>query len=141
MAEETFDDVSLQDVRVDRWLFAVRIFKSRSLAARAVGSGKVKVNGESVKTHRPLRRGDFVTMKRDGRTMRYEVLGLVEKRVGASQAKTMYELMVDPDLDPDAKALIELYRDMDKMVPKQKGRPTKRDRRKMERFHNELDQG
>lgn len=139
MAEDLFDDSSLDGVRVDRWLFAVRIFKSRSLAARAVGAGKVKVNGESVKTHRPLRRGDVITMKRDGKTLQYAVLGLAEKRLGAPQAKTLYKFEEDPDLDPEAKELIQLYRDMGKLVPKPKGRPTKRDRRQMERFHKEMD--
>ena len=139
MAEHQFDDASLKEVRVDRWLFAVRIFKSRSLAAQAVASGKVKVNGEAVKTHRPLRRGDFVAMKRDGRTLRYEVLGLVENRLGAPQAKTLYNLVEDPDLSPQARELVQLYRDMEKQVPKAKGRPTKRDRRQMERFQNQID--
>lgn len=134
MSDEILEDVSLKEVRIDRWLFAVRIFKSRSLAARAVTSGKVKLNGEAVKPHRPVHRGDYVELKREGQTLRYDILGLVEKRVGAPVAKTLVRMIEDPDLDPKTREMVQLYRELDRQLPKTKGRPTKRDRRLLDRF-------
>lgn len=136
MTEPSADDVSLNEVRIDRWLFAARIFKSRNLASRAVSSGKVKLNGEGVKPHRTVRRGDAITLKRDGRTLRFTLKGLVDKRVGAAPAQTLFELVEDPDLDPKTREMIKLYRELDRQQPKSKGRPTKRDRRLLERFQH-----
>lgn len=133
----TFDNEQLSEVRLDRWLFAVRIFKSRSLAARAVSSGKIKLNGDAVKPHRGVKRGDFVTLKREGQTLRYDVLGLIEKRVGAAPAKTLFKLTENPDLNPETREMMKLMREMEKHLPKPKGRPTKRDRRQLERFQNQ----
>lgn len=126
-----------ESVRVDRWLFAVRIFKSRSLAAKAIAGGTIKVNGETVKAHRPLKLGDAVTLKRDGRTLRYVVTGLIEKRVGAKDAVVNYQLTEDPDLTPEMRETMKLYREMAKMSPRTRGRPTKRDRRQLDKLHGD----
>lgn len=124
-------------VRVDRWLFAVRIFKSRSLAAKAISGGKVKVNGATVKAGRPLVIGDEVVLKRDGRTHSYKVTGLLEKRVGAKDAVTNYELTVDADLTEDMREMMAVYRELEKQTPRTKGRPTKRDRRLIDKLHSD----
>lgn len=126
-----------EGVRLDRWLFSVRIFKSRSLAAKAIAGGKIKVNGAVCKAHRPLKIGDQVVMREEGRTLSYEVLGLLEKRVGAKEAAVCYKLTVDADVPEAMRELLQIYRDQEKRVPRPKGRPTKRDRRLIDRLRDE----
>jgi len=121
-------------VRLDRWLFAVRLFRSRSLAAAAIAGGKVKVNGDSAKAHYSLKRGDEVVLKREGRTFTYRVEGLLEKRVGAAEAVQQYHLTEDADLDPATRAMVQLYREIDGAAPKTRGKPSKKDRRLLNRL-------
>jgi len=124
----------LEAVRLDRWLFAVRIFKTRNNAAKAIAGGKVKVNGEAAKPHKQVHIDDVVQLKREGRTLEYRVLGLLEKRVGASEAEPCYEMTEDADLEPEVREMVRLYREVDRKTEKPKGRPSKRDRRQMERL-------
>ncbi len=135
MSEETqgADD----GVRLDRWLFSVRIFKSRSLAAKAIAGGKIKVNGAVCKAHRTLKIGDQVVMREEGRTLSYEVLGLLEKRVGAKEAAVCYKLTIDADVPEAMRELLQIYREQEKRAPRPKGRPTKRDRRLIDRLRDE----
>ena len=77
-------------MRIDRWLFAVRLFKSRSLAAAAVGGGRVHVNGERVKPARPLRSGDRISLMRGAVEFDCEVLALPARRGPASEAVRCY---------------------------------------------------
>ncbi len=77
-------------MRVDRWLFAVRLFKSRSLAAGAVSGGKVHVNGERAKPARALRPGDVVSFVRGAVTFDCEVAALPERRGPAREAAQCY---------------------------------------------------
>ena len=125
-------------VRLDRWLFAVRIFKTRSLAARAIAGGKIKINGDTVsKAHKTVKIGDEVITKREGKTLAYAVLALLEKRVGAKDAAKCYQLTEDPGLSEEMRETIKLYRDMTKDTSKPKGRPTKRDRRLLDRLQGD----
>ena len=128
---------AVESVRLDRWLFAVRIFKSRSLAAKAIAGGRIKVDGSTVKAHRLIRIGEEIEYKREGRTYRYKVLGLLEKRVGAKDAQQQYELTEDADLMPEMREMLKIYRESEVRAPRNKGRPTKRDRRLLERFRDD----
>lgn len=121
-------------VRIDRWLFAVRIFKTRSLAAKAIQGGKVKLNGVAVKAGRGVCIGDEIVLKREGRTHSYKVTGLLEKRVGAKDAVQNYELTMDANMTEDAKLMMDALRDAAKQAPRTRGRPTKRDRRQIEKL-------
>ena len=76
--------------RIDRWLFAVRLFKSRALAAAAVAGGRVHVNGERVRPARPLRAGDTVSFVRDGVDFDCQVLDLPVRRGPAPEARRCY---------------------------------------------------
>ena len=116
-------------VRLDRWLFAVRIFKSRSLAARAVSGGKIKIDGQSVKPHRMIRIGEEIHIRKEGRTLMYRVTGLIEKRVGAPEALKQYELTEDPDVPLEVRNMLQLYRQIDKGRAQVRGKPSKKDRR------------
>lgn len=126
-------------VRIDRWLFAVRIYKTRSLAAKAIAGGKVKLNGVAVKAGRGVQIGDEIVMKREGRTHSYKVTGLLEKRVGAKDAVKKYEVTVDANLTEDAKLMMAALREAEKMAPRTKGRPTKRDRRQIDKFRSDFE--
>jgi ribosome-associated heat shock protein Hsp15 len=77
--------------RIDRWLFFVRLFKSRSLAAEAVSGGKVHVNGDRVKPSRAVRDGDFITFVRGAVPFECKVTGLPKRRGPASEAVQCYE--------------------------------------------------
>lgn len=119
-----------EGVRIDRWLVAVRIFKTRSIASKAITGGKVKVNGDSVKPHKLVKPDDVITMKNDGRTFEYKVVKLLEKRVGAKDAQACYVLTQDSDLPDEMRDLMKLY--LQQAPPKPKGRPTKKDRRALD---------
>ncbi|MEO0044016.1 MAG: hypothetical protein RL329_3464 [Bacteroidota bacterium] len=122
----------MEKVRVDKWLWAVRIFKSRTLASDAVKDNKVKVNDELVKSSFQVQRGDTVAVKKDGFNLTYKVLDLIEMRVGAPIAQACYE-----NLTPEAELkkfdtwyVAQVGREL---RDKGTGRPTKRDRRDIER--------
>jgi ribosome-associated heat shock protein Hsp15 len=79
-----------QTLRIDRWLWCTRLFKSRSIAAEAVAGGKVHVNGRRVKPAQALRVGDRVTITRTGFEFECEVLKLPDRRGSAPLAQTCY---------------------------------------------------
>lgn len=114
-------------VRIDRWLWAARVFKSRSLAADACDGGKVEVNDISAKPHKLVRPGDLirVTLERGRRQLRVQELS--ECRGPASVARELYE-----DLTP-APPPGEAERPRGMREPGS-GRPTKRDRREIDRW-------
>ena len=115
-------------VRVDSWIWCVRLTKSRSLAATACRAGHVKVNGERVKPAQAVKVGDEVRLFHAGRERILVVSRLLVKRVGAPVAAEAY---VDnsPPPPPRQEALAMGVRD------RGTGRPTKRDRRELERLH------
>ena len=123
----------LQKVRVDKWLWSVRIFKSRTMATDACKSGKVKVNGTNVKPSYLLQREELVEVRKNGFDLKFKVVDLLEKRVSATLAQPCYE-----DLTP----LEELNKYQDWYIGKGKpeirdkgaGRPTKKERREIDQF-------
>jgi len=127
----------MDKVRIDKWLWAVRIFKSRTLAGDTVRQGKVRVNDKVVKPSTPVSVGDRVTVQKNGFNLEYEVLKLLEKRVGAPIAATCYT-------DHTPQEELNKYKDWfvgkagTEFREKGAGRPTKRERRTIERFKGEL---
>lgn len=85
------DETGPGAARIDRWLFAVRLFKSRSLACQAVGGGKVHINGERVKPSHAVRPGDQVTFVRGAVQFECTVTGVPARRGPASEASRCYE--------------------------------------------------
>jgi ribosome-associated heat shock protein Hsp15 len=114
-------------VRVDSWIWSVRLTKTRSLAASACRAGHVRVNGERVKPAHAVRPGDEVRLRHAGRDRIVVVSRIVRKRVGAGVAA---ECFVDnsPPPPPREQTVPVALRD------RGTGRPTKRDRREMERL-------
>lgn len=114
----------MDQVRVDRWLFAARIFRSRSLATQACVGGKVERNDSAAKPSTPLRVGDEVRV-RGARGLRVlKVTRLAERRLSAPLARELYD-----DLSPP-----EPPREPGPLRPRGLGRPTKRDRRALQRL-------
>lgn len=116
--------------RVDSWLWAVRLVKSRSLATAACRAGHVRINGERVKASQGVRVGDEVRIRVSGFDRIVTVRKLVVKRVGADAAA---ECLIDNTPPPPPKAEIALLPVRDRGA----GRPTKRDRRDIEKLRGE----
>ena len=118
---------AMDTTRVDRWLWAVRVFKTRSDATAACRGGHVRVNGAAAKAATTVRVGDRVDARAHGRDRVLDVARVVDKRVGASIAA---ECVVDhsPPPPPRDRTVPVFVRDA------AAGRPTKRDRRQLDRF-------
>lgn len=116
-----------ETVRVDSWIWSVRLVKTRSLAATACRGGHVRVNGERVKPSHPVRVGDEVRLRHAGRDRVVIVKRLIRKRVGAPVAAECY---VDNSPPPPPREAVAPAGVRDRGA----GRPTKRDRRALERL-------
>ena len=117
----------MERVRIDRWLCAARIFSSRTRAHEACGGGRVKIDGESVRPNRLVGAGDEIRVQAPGGLRLLRIRGLAEKRLSAALARELYEDRTPPELRAGARAARPL-RD------RGSGRPSKRERRNLQRF-------
>ena len=119
-------------VRMDKWLWASRFFKTRSLAARACELGRVESNGQPAKPAREVHVGDLVQVKNDSGTFQVEVLALSEMRGPAPVARTLYR-----ETDASIELRLKLAAER-KAIPNfeamREGKPSKRDRRQLSRL-------
>jgi len=90
-------DSSVAAVRIDKWLWAARLYKSRSLATNACATGKIKINNDVAKASRSVRPGDLITGKIGEIQRTIRVLALLEKRVGAKLAGNFVEDLTPPE--------------------------------------------
>jgi ribosome-associated heat shock protein Hsp15 len=123
-------------VRIDKWLWAARFFKTRSLAADAIGAGKVEVNDERVKPAKPIQLGDTISVRLGPYLHVVRVRALSERRGPATIAATLYEETAE-SVAARAKLAEQLRLAPAAFVYEEKGRPTKRDRREIDRFRDE----
>jgi ribosome-associated heat shock protein Hsp15 len=123
-------------VRIDKWLWAARFFKTRSLAAEAVSAGKVELNGERIKPAKLIQLGDSVSVRLGPYLHVVHVRGISERRGPASVAATLYEETAE-SLAARVKLAEQLRMAPAAFVYEEKGRPTKRDRREIDRFRDE----
>ncbi len=130
-AERTPKGVTETDLRIDKWLWAVRIFKTRSQAADACKKGQILIEEEPVKPSRNIKEGEIVKVKRNAIYYQYKVLGLLAKRQSASIAKDYVE-DVTPEEEKE-KLQIRRYTGFE-IRDRGAGRPTKRERRLIEKF-------
>ena len=135
MARDT-QDSGTDRVRIDKWLWAARFYKTRSLAAEAIGGGKVSVNGDGVKPAKMVQVGDEIRIRLGPYEHAVIVRGLSERRGPASVAQTLYEETA-ASLATREKLTEQLRMAPAAFVYEDKGRPTKRDRRDIERFRDE----
>lgn len=119
------------EARIDKWLWAARIFKTRSIAADACKNGRVTIKGVNVKPSRPLKEGEVVDVKKPPVVYSFRVLKCIEQRVGAKLLPEIYENVTDPK----QYEILEMSR-ISGFVDRARGtgRPTKKDRRQMDAF-------
>ena len=123
-------------VRMDKWLWAARFFKTRSQAARACELGRIQSNGQTAKAAREVRIGDMLQLTNDGGDFQVEVLGLSEVRGPASVAQTLYrETEASRELRMKVAAERKAMKQFEELPA---GRPSKRDRRKIIQFRGRL---
>ena len=124
-------DDHTEKFRIDKWLCAARFFKTRSLAADAVDCGKVHLNETRVKPAKPVVVGDMLTVNIGQKQYVVEVIALSNKRGPASQAQKLYR---ETDASRERREAIAAQLKLQPQPFFFKGRPTKRDRREIERF-------
>ena len=121
----------MAEARIDKWLWAARIFKTRTIAADACKKGRISINGAQAKAARTVKPGDVVQVRKPPITYSFKVLQPIEKRVGAKLVADVMENITTPD----QYELLEMSR-ISGFVNRAKGtgRPTKKDRRSLEEF-------
>jgi ribosome-associated heat shock protein Hsp15 len=126
----------MNSVRIDKWLWAARFFKTRSLAARACELGRIQANGQPAKAARDVRIGDMLRVTNDGGEFQIEVLLLGEVRGPASVAQTMYR---ETDESRELRSKVAAERKAMKQFEElPTGRPSKRDRRRIIQFRGRV---
>ncbi len=119
-------------IRIDKWLWAARFFKTRSLASRACELGRIEANGQNVKPSREVRVGDLLRVKNDSGEFQIEVLLLSEMRGPAPVAQTLYR-----ETEASRELRLKLAQErkaMPRFETSTEGRPSKRDRREIARL-------
>ena len=121
----------MAEARIDKWMWAVRIFKTRTIAADACKKGRVNINGAQAKPARMIKPGDIIQVKKSPITYSFKVLQAIEKRVGAKLVPEVMENVTTPD----QYELLEMSK-ISGFVNRAKGtgRPTKKDRRDLDEF-------
>ena len=119
----------MSEARIDKWMWAVRIFKTRTIAAEACKKGRININGALAKAARTVKPGDVIQVRKPPITYSFKVLQPIEKRVSAKLVAEMMENVTTPD----QYELLEMSR-ISGFVNRAKGtgRPTKKDRRNLE---------
>ncbi len=130
MKQERLPKVS-ESARIDKWLWAVRIFKTRSVAADAIKNSRVTIGNNNVKPSHVIKVGDIINVKKPPVTYSFKVLACIEQRVGAKLIPQVYENVTDPK----QYELLEMSR-ISGFVDRARGtgRPTKKDRRAIDAF-------
>ncbi len=122
-------------VRFDKWLWAARFYKTRTLAAEAIDAGQARLGEERIKPAHAVRVGDTVTVRRDGLAWEVRVLALADRRGAAAEAALLYRES-DASLAVREEAIAQRRAER-AAAPRFPGRPTKKQRRKLEDFLNE----
>ena len=121
----------MNEARIDKWLWAARIFKTRSIAVDAIKNGRVTIQGMNVKPSRMVKEGEVVSVRKPPVTYSFKILKTIEQRVGAKLLPEIYENVTTPD----QYELLEMNR-ISGFINRQRGtgRPTKKERRALDEF-------
>ena len=121
----------MNEARIDKWMWAVRIFKTRTIAAEACKKGRIAINGAQAKPARTVKPGDVVQVRKPPVTYSFKVLQAIEKRVGAKLVPDVMENVTTPD----QYELLEMSK-ISGFVDRARGtgRPTKKERRDLDEF-------
>ena len=128
----------MEEVRIDKYLWSIRAYKTRSEATTACNGGKVRLNGSDVKPSKAVKVGDVIVVRKGVVTYTYKVLDLIDKRQGAKLVSDFAENMTPQEELDKLRAPVETFflkRD------RGAGRPTKKDRRQMESLWESMDFG
>jgi ribosome-associated heat shock protein Hsp15 len=126
----------MASVRIDKWLWAARFFKTRALAAKACDLGRIRSHGVEAKPARDVRVGDMLHIRNEGGDFEIEVLQLSEMRGPAAVAQTLYR---ETDASKEARAKLAAERKvMQQYAPLPERRPSKRDRRRIIQFRGRV---
>ncbi len=122
---------NMSEARIDKWMWAARIFKTRTVAAEACKKGRISINGAQAKPARMVKAGDIIQVRKPPVTYSFKVLQAIEKRVGAKLVPEIMENITTPD----QYELLEMSK-ISGFINRAKGtgRPTKKDRRDLEEF-------
>ncbi len=120
-------------MRIDKWLWCVRLYKSRSIASDACRDGHIRMQDKPVKPSHLVQAGDRLLVKKDGYNLQYEITGLLRSRAGAPIAQQCY---INHTPEEELHKYDEWYvgKARNEFREKGSGRPTKRDRRDIDRF-------
>ena len=126
----------MEEARIDKWLWAARIFKTRTIAADACKNGRVTIEGVNVKPSRMVKVGETVSVRKPPITYSFKILKTIEQRVGAKLLPEIYENVTAPE----QYELLERTR-ISGFVDRARGtgRPTKKDRRSLDAFISEME--
>ena len=130
--------LDMEEVRIDKYLWSIRAYKTRSEATTACNGGKVRLNGADVKPSKAVKIGDVIVVRKGAVTYTYKVLSLVDKRQGAKLVSEFAENLTPQEELDKLRAPVETFflkRD------RGAGRPTKKDRRQMESLWESMDFG
>ena len=126
------DNILMDSIRIDKWLWTARFFKTRALASKACDLGRILFNGHEAKPSRELRVGDKLDVKNEGGDFQIEVLALSQMRGPASVAQALYR-ETESSIAARAKVAAE-RKAMQQYAPLPEHRPSKRDRRRIIQF-------
>lgn len=123
----------MEEARIDKWLWAARIYKTRSMAAAACKKGQISLNGAQLKPSRTVRVGDIINVKKPPITYSFKIKQTIEKRVGAKLIPDILENVTPPE----QYELLEMNR-ISGFIDRARGtgRPTKKERRSLDSFTN-----
>ncbi|HIY36949.1 MAG TPA: RNA-binding S4 domain-containing protein [Candidatus Paraprevotella stercorigallinarum] len=123
----------MEEARIDKWLWAARIYKTRSMAAAACKKGQISLNGAQLKPSRTVRVGDIINVKKPPITYSFKIKQTIEKRVGAKLIPEILENVTPPE----QYELLEMNR-ISGFIDRARGtgRPTKKERRSLDSFTN-----
>jgi ribosome-associated heat shock protein Hsp15 len=134
-ADRRGDDADDGRIRFDKWLWAARFYRTRSLCVQAIDLGQARVNGERAKPARNMRVGELVSIRKSGIVCEVTITALSDRRGNATDAAKLY---CETEASMAAREEAHLLRRAnDAAQPRFPGRPTKRERRKLEDFLNE----
>lgn len=121
-------------IRLDKWLWCARFYKTRSIAADAVKTGKIKINGERAKPSKSVKPGDLLNIRKGPYRYAITVQGLAKSRQSATGASLLYE--ESPESISERELLATQLKAEAALTPSTKGRPSKKDRRSIIKFKN-----
>jgi len=130
--------INLTKTRIDKWLWAIRVYKTRSQATNACKAGRVKIKGETVKASYMITPGEIVVVRKGPLKYTYKVVAIIEKRMSAKKVADKF-VDLTPEEDKTIKRLPSAFHIPTVIRKRGEGRPTKKERREMDKLKDDID--